>query len=85
MKSVFYYMEVETPQSFSKARKIEATDITTAKRIASRNRVFIGTTLVLGNSVNSQGFVTEPVYVKVSDEKWKAVAEEHETLKEVAE
>ena len=70
---VFYCMEVENPQSFSKARKIEAKDLATAKRIASRNRVFVGTTLVLGNSVNGQGFVTEPVCVKVSDEKWKTV------------
>ena len=80
---VFYCMEVENPQSLSKARKIEATNLASAKRIASRNRVFVGTTLVIGNSVNSQGFVTEPVCVKVSDEKWKTVAEELEALKEV--
>jgi hypothetical protein len=66
-------MEVENPNSFSEASKIEAANLASAKRIASRNRVFVGTTLVIGNSVNSQGFVIEPVCVKVSDEKWKTV------------
>ena len=70
-KHIFYCMETENPQSFSKARKIEATNLTIAKRIASRNRVFVGTTLIIGNSVNSQGVVTEPICVKISDEKWK--------------
>lgn len=79
-KHVFYCMEVENPNSFSKASKIEAANLASAKRIASHNRVFVGTTLVIGNSVNSQGFVTEPVCVKVSNEKWKTVAEEPNAL-----
>ena len=69
-KHAFYYMETENPQSFSKARKIESANLASAKRIASLSRVFVGTTLVIGNSINRQGFVTKPICVKVSNEKW---------------
>jgi hypothetical protein len=69
-KHVFYCAELENPQSFSKARKIESVNLASAKRIVSRNRAFVGTTLVIGNSVNSQGFVIEPICMKVSSEKW---------------
>ena len=43
MKKVYYFTEVENPNSYRQAERIEADNITSAKRIASRHQSFENT------------------------------------------
>ena len=69
-KQIYYVMEA-TPNAYRKAEKISATSLTSAKRIATRRRVFIGTELSIGLSVDDNGFVREPIAVKTGDGPWE--------------
>lgn len=71
MKKQIYYVMEATPNAYRKAEKISATSLTSAKRTASRNRVFVGTELSIGFSVDDNGFVRDPVAVKTGDGPWE--------------
>lgn len=71
MKKNTYYVMEANPNSYRKAEKISATSLTSAKRIASRNRVFVGTELSIGLSVDDNGFVRDPIAVKTGDGSWE--------------
>ena len=58
-----YYMS-ENNRGFRKAKKLNATTLTAAKREATRKQVFQGTRLVIGTEVNEDGFITEAKAVK---------------------
>ena len=45
MKATYYFAEVGNPNSYCQATKIEAENLTAAKRMASRRQVFLGTWL----------------------------------------
>ena len=67
---VYYVSEVKGLYSFSKAERIEAKSLTSAKRSASRyHQMFLGTILYLGTAVDSRGFIIEPIAVKRGN-KW---------------
>lgn len=68
----YYVAEVQNSQSFRRATAIEAKDLTAAKRLASRRRVYIGTVLVLGTAVDADGFITDAIARKVGG-KWVRV------------
>ena len=61
---MYYVAEVARLHSFAKAERIEAKSLTEAKRRASRCQMFLGTVLYLGRTVDSNGFIIEPVAVK---------------------
>ena len=61
---MYYVAEVAMLHSFAKAERIEAKSLTGAKRRASRCQMFLGTVLYLGRTVDSNGFIIEPVAVK---------------------
>ena len=65
----FYVSEVTGLHSFAKAEKIEAKSLASAKRLASRYQMFLGTVLYLGRAVDSRGFIVEPIAVK-KGKKW---------------
>ena len=65
----YYVSEVTRLHSFAKAYKIHAKNRTIAKRKASRYRTFLGTVLYLGRTVDSNGFIIEPIAVKKGS-KW---------------
>ena len=57
----YYVAEIQNAGSYREADKIEASSLAAAKRIASRNQCFQGTVLEIGESVNEQGFITDPI------------------------
>lgn len=61
---MYYVAEVARLHSFAKAERIEAKSLSGAKRRASRCQMFLGTVLYLGRTVDSNGFIIEPVAVK---------------------
>lgn len=65
----YYVMEVQRFGSFRKADAIYAKSLQGAKKAATRRQVFCGTTLVIGDSVNEDGFILNPICYK-NDEKW---------------
>ena len=69
-KQIYSVMEA-TPNAYRKAEKISATSLTSAKRIASRNRGFVGTELSIGLSVDDNGFVRDPIAVKTGNGPWE--------------
>lgn len=73
MKKNTYYVAESTPNAYRKAEKISATSLTSAKRTASRNRVFVGTEMSIGLWVDDNGFVREPIAVKTGDGPWEDI------------
>ena len=65
----YYIAEVARVHSFATAVRIEAKNLTNAKRKASRYQMFLGTILYLGRTVDSNGFIIEPIAVKKGS-KW---------------
>ena len=70
-KMVYYAAEVQNYGSFRKAEKLKATNLRAAKREASLNQVFQGTTLVLGTDVNEDGFILDPIARKEDGQRWE--------------
>ena len=60
----YYVSEVARLHSFAKAYQITAKSRTIAKRKATRYRTFLGTILYLGRTVDSNGFIIEPIAIK---------------------
>ena len=65
----YYVSEVTRLHSFAKAAKINAKSLASAKRLASRYQMFLGTVLYLGEAVDSNGFIVDPIAVKRGN-KW---------------
>ena len=68
----YYIAEVTSIKSFAKAWKINAKSRSSAKRVASRCQMFLGTILYLGRAVDSNGFIIEPIAVKKGN-KWSDI------------
>ena len=66
---MYYVSEVANPHSFAKAELINALSRTSAKRCASRYQLFQNTILYLGEAVDSNGFIVDPIAVKRGN-KW---------------
>lgn len=66
----FYIAEVTGVNVYAKADEVEAKNLCSAKRMASRRKCFYGTVLYIGRSVNSDGFIIDPVARKKEGEKW---------------
>ena len=66
---MYYVSEVAKPRSFAKAERINALSRTSAKRCASRYQLFQNTILYLGEAVDSNGFIVDPIAVKRGN-KW---------------
>lgn len=71
MKTTYYFSEVGNPSSYRQAEKIEAENLTAAKRMASRRQVFLDTCLKIGWGLDSNGFVNEVLAIKEPGKKWK--------------
>lgn len=67
----FYVAEVVGINSRARARKVEAKTLTAAKRNAVRNQMFYGTVLYIGDAVNEDGFIVNPICVKEDGKKWE--------------
>ena len=66
---MYYVSEVARMHSFAKAEQLNAKSRTSAKRCASRYQMFQDTVLYLGETVDSNGFITEPIAFK-KGKKW---------------
>ena len=66
---VYYVSEVTGLHSFAKAERLNARSLASAKRVASRYQMFLGTILYLGRAIDSDGFIIEPIAVKKGN-KW---------------
>ena len=65
----YYVSEVSNPHSFAKAERLNAKNLASAKRSASRYQMFLGTVLYLGRAVDGRGFIVEPIAIKKGS-KW---------------
>lgn len=73
-KTKFYFSEVASLHSYREAEPLKANTLSAAKREASKKRAFCGTFLYIGNSINKQGFIIEPLSVKTK-EGWRDITE----------
>ena len=71
MKTTYYFSEVSNPNSYRQAEKIEAENLTAAKRMVSRRQVFLETWLKIGWGLDSNGFINEVLAIKEPGKKWK--------------
>ena len=67
--ATYYIAELQNANSYREATKIEAQNLTQAKRAASRMQCFYGTILEIGLSVNESGFILNPISRKINN-KW---------------
>ena len=65
----YYVSEVTGLHSFAKAERLNAKSLSSAKRCASKYQLFQDTVLYLGEAVDSNGFIVEPIAVKKGN-KW---------------
>ena len=72
MKTLFYFSET-TDGGFGKAEPLKATNLTAAKREATRKQSFFGTWLTIGTAVNEDGFILPEhvLAVRSEDGKWE--------------
>lgn len=71
MKTTYYFNEVGNPNSYCQATKIEAENLTAAKRMASRRQMFLGTWLKIGWGLDGNGFINEVLAIKEPGKQWK--------------
>ena len=72
-KQAYYFAELQNAGSYRQAEKLKATSLRAAKREASMRQVFQGTTLEIGNSVNEDGFILNPVARKEDGKTWETI------------
>lgn len=70
-KQAYYFAELQNAGSYRQAEKLKATSLRAAKREASMRQVFQGTTLEIGNSVNADGFILNPIARKEDGKTWE--------------
>lgn len=54
---IYYFAEVQNPNSFREAEKLTAKNLVAAKQMASKRQAFHDTGLVIGSRVDDQGFI----------------------------
>lgn len=69
----YYFAELQNAGSYRQAEKLKATSLRAAKREASMQQVFQGTTLEIGNSVNDDGFILNPIARKEVGKHWEDI------------
>jgi len=72
-KQAYYFAEFQNAGSYRQAEKLKATSLRAAKREASMRQVFQGTTLEIGNSVNEDGFILNPIARKEVGKHWEDI------------
>lgn len=72
-KQAYYFAELQNSGSYRQAEKLKATSLRAAKREASMRQVFQGTVLEIGNSVNTDGFITKPIARKEAGKHWEDI------------
>ena len=72
-KQAYYFAELQNSGSYRQAEKLKATSLRAAKREASMRQVFQGTTLEIGNNVNEDGFILNPVARKEAGKTWETI------------
>ena len=73
-KTKFYFSEVANLNSYREAESLKANTLSAAKREASRKKAFYGTFLYIGNSIDQNGFIIEPIAVKTK-EGWRDITD----------
>lgn len=70
-KQAYYFAELQNAGSYRQAEKLKATSLRAAKREASMRQVFQGTVLEIGNNVNEDGFIMNPIARKEDGKTWE--------------
>lgn len=73
-KTKFYFSEVANLHSYREAEPLKTNTLSAAKREASKKRSFFGTFLYIGNSIDRNGFIIDPLSVKTK-EGWRDITE----------
>ena len=71
MKARYYFSEVYNLNSYRQAERIDAENLTAAKRMASRRQVFLDTCSKIGWGLDSNGFINEVLSIKKPGKKWE--------------
>lgn len=72
-KQAYYFAELQNAGSYRQAEKLKATSLRAAKREASMRQVFQGTVLEIGNNVNEDGFIMNPIARKEVGKHWEDI------------
>lgn len=72
-KQTYYFAELQNAGSYRQAEKLKATSLRAAKREASMRQAFQGTVLEIGNSVNTDGFIMNPIARKEDGKTWETI------------
>lgn len=72
-KQVYYFAELQNAGSYRKTEKLKATSLRAAKREASMRQAFYGTVLEIGNSINEDGFILNPIARKEVGKHWEDI------------
>mgnify|MGYP000859956260 CR=1 FL=1 len=70
-KQAYYFAELQNSGSYRQAEKLKATSLRAAKREASMRQVFQGTVLEIGNNVNEDRFIMNPIARKEDGKTWE--------------
>lgn len=65
----FYIAELQNPFSYRKAEAIQAKDLASAKRKASKMQCFYGTVMAISDEINEDGFILNAICKKING-KW---------------
>lgn len=68
----YYYTETDSLHSFAKAKPLKAKDLTAAKREATKNQMFLSTTLKIGieEDIGRGDLLVDHVAYKEYGKKW---------------
>jgi hypothetical protein len=75
--NTYYFAELQNRNSYRQAEKISAPSLAHAKRIARSDKMFQGTVIEIGDSVNSDGFILNPTCVHENG-RWRDVWENNQ-------
>jgi hypothetical protein len=75
--NTYYFAELQNRNSYRQAEKIRAPSLAHAKRIARSDKMFQGTVIEIGDSVNSDGFILNPTCIHENG-RWRDVWENNQ-------
>ena len=67
---MYYFSETQDANSKTKAEKLNTKDLRTAKVLASKRKFFQGTTLIIGDQVDANSFITRVIAYKEPGQVW---------------
>lgn len=74
----FYYCELQNRHSYCRATELQASNLADAMKEAENERVFCGTVLQIGSSLDHNGFLKKIDAMQDYGENWEIIEDEVE-------